>query len=485
MYTIRFIDSRFCNIRFVLSFKQFPSPHTAERIKEALVEVLQHFGIQDAIMSIAVDNAANNTKALSLLLQDTRVTFACDGQFYHSRCCAHSLHIIVKNALKLVEPVLNDVRRVVKKMKTPAQFQVYTNVLNENKAFASLLSVPRPKLDTEIRWNSTHKMLKAVCAHWDAICVYIDRVNLRAASTDRLPQFNSKNREVLFGLYGLLKNFTEWTNEVCVSDTYPTAHKIFGIDRAMGRFINEKAFKEVVTGDAAQKILEELNPDGIRQLAATEMLRPYNKYFGVLHPVFKIAHVLDCNRRLHFVKKYCSDWKEMEELFTDVYNKHYAHYPGRRSGCIAAPITDLTSDSEVHGSVSVESEELEFLQHMQSRITQNSDCVSAAAELNEYLTEATIYKGNLLDWWRSHEAQYPRLARMARHFLGVEASTMQSESAFSVSKLTVGEKRWRLTDDAMSALIQCRAYLQADSRYGLGLPRKFNWGSNTSSSNKK
>ncbi len=49
-----------------------------------------------------------------------------------------------------------------------------------------------------------------------------------------------------------------------------------------------------------------------------------------------------------------------------------------------------------------------------------------------------------LVWWRQHEQQYPRVAKLAKKYLAIPCSSAPSERVFSATKLVVGRKRYRL-----------------------------------------
>ncbi|GJY19787.1 zinc finger BED domain-containing protein RICESLEEPER 2-like protein [Tanacetum coccineum] len=57
---------------------------------------------------------------------------------------------------------------------------------------------------------------------------------------------------------------------------------------------------------------------------------------------------------------------------------------------------------------------------------------------SDFLSQMTIEEFNNLDilgWWKTRESQFPILAAMARDLLSVQASTVASESAFSIQHL--------------------------------------------------
>jgi len=70
----------------------------------------------------------------------------------------------------------------------------------------------------------------------------------------------------------------------------------------------------------------------------------------------------------------------------------------------------------------------------------------------------------VLGWWKAKESEFPILASMARDLLTVQASTVASESAFSVSGRILSIRRTRLTPPAVEMSICLKDYLDGVER---------------------
>jgi len=68
--------------------------------------------------------------------------------------------------------------------------------------------------------------------------------------------------------------------------------------------------------------------------------------------------------------------------------------------------------------------------------------------------------GDPLVWWKEHEAEFPRLARLARRFLSVMATSVPSERLFSKSGWIANKRRCSLSDEKLSLLtfISCNKH---------------------------
>lgn len=62
-------------------------------------------------------------------------------------------------------------------------------------------------------------------------------------------------------------------------------------------------------------------------------------------------------------------------------------------------------------------------------------------------------KCNALDWWKGHETHYPHLAKIARLYLGMAASSATEERVFSRGSLVQTNRRTRLGDDVLEGQV--------------------------------
>ena len=60
---------------------------------------------------------------------------------------------------------------------------------------------------------------------------------------------------------------------------------------------------------------------------------------------------------------------------------------------------------------------------------------------------------NPLEWWKNREERYPRLAKLARRFLAVIATSVPCERIFSQSGWLLNKRRTLLSDERISDLV--------------------------------
>ena len=60
---------------------------------------------------------------------------------------------------------------------------------------------------------------------------------------------------------------------------------------------------------------------------------------------------------------------------------------------------------------------------------------------------------NPLDWWRNNENQFPLIAKMAKRYLAIPATSAPSERVWSLSAFVINAKRARLDSEVVSKMM--------------------------------
>lgn len=123
----------------------FPGHHTSENIATEIRTLVEKFELKEKVNFMVTDNASNVVRAVKDILN-----------WKNFGCYAHTLNLIVDNALKLVEDDISKVKRIVAHVKK-------STVSSERLQKYQLQQGNEPKrlsqaVDT--RWNSTYYMLK-------------------------------------------------------------------------------------------------------------------------------------------------------------------------------------------------------------------------------------------------------------------------------------------------------------------------------------
>ncbi|XVF23093.1 hypothetical protein REPUB_Repub13aG0008300 [Reevesia pubescens] len=100
--TAHFIDANWKLQKRILSFSFMPPPHTGVALSEKVYGLLAEWEIESKVFSMTLDNAsANDTFVDFLKLQlNMRNAFVGNCQFFHLRCCAHILNLVVQDGTK-------------------------------------------------------------------------------------------------------------------------------------------------------------------------------------------------------------------------------------------------------------------------------------------------------------------------------------------------------------------------------------------------
>jgi len=94
-------------------------PHSGIALEAAVFDCLKQWGIDKKIFSITLDNASANDNMQEHLKKHLRVqgNLMCGGEYFHIRCCAHILNLIVQEGLKWASEALHKIRDSVKYIK--------------------------------------------------------------------------------------------------------------------------------------------------------------------------------------------------------------------------------------------------------------------------------------------------------------------------------------------------------------------------------
>jgi hypothetical protein len=86
--------------------------------------------------------------------------------------------------------------------------------------------------------------------------------------------------------------------------------------------------------------------------------------------------------------------------------------------------------------------------------------VEMGSEVERYLMiPPLISTSHVLEWWKHHSEEYPCLARIARDYLAIPATSAPAERAFSGGANLVSKKRGSLDEDTIQACLCLKSWL--------------------------
>ena len=134
--TCHFVDDNFLLHKRILNFVDIPPPHTGIVICDALKKCFVEWGIESKVWTVTVDNASYNDVALEFLQADLKPInkFPLDGKFFHVRCCAHILNILVQCGLSEIGDIIHNIRESVKYIgKSVSRLHTFSDIATQLK----------------------------------------------------------------------------------------------------------------------------------------------------------------------------------------------------------------------------------------------------------------------------------------------------------------------------------------------------------------
>ncbi|KAJ9561458.1 hypothetical protein OSB04_006618 [Centaurea solstitialis] len=109
--TGHYIDANWKLQNQIISFLHVPSPHTSEAISQALIECFMDWNIENKMSTLTLDNCSTNDAAIDKLLGTlSPSSLILKGRFFHMRCCAHIINLIVQDGFSVIENSIKKVR---------------------------------------------------------------------------------------------------------------------------------------------------------------------------------------------------------------------------------------------------------------------------------------------------------------------------------------------------------------------------------------
>ena len=152
--TAHFIDANWVLQKRVLNFCFMPPPHNGVSLFEKVYKLLSMWGIENKIFCVTLDNASSNDIFVDMLRTQlkNKKTLVCNGEFFHLRCCAHILNLVVQDGLKEIDIVVQKIRESIEYVRG---LQGRKKIFYEYVKQMDLDGKKGLRQDVPTRWNST------------------------------------------------------------------------------------------------------------------------------------------------------------------------------------------------------------------------------------------------------------------------------------------------------------------------------------------
>ncbi|XP_061371669.1 zinc finger BED domain-containing protein RICESLEEPER 2-like [Gastrolobium bilobum] len=443
--TAHFIDVNWKLNSKIIAFRHMPPPHTGFELTHKILGLLKEWGIEKKIFTITLDNASANDSMVSGLRNQLNMQklLLCDGKFFHARCSAHILNLIVQDGVKVANDALTRIRESVKYIKGTEsrmiKFKECIEQVGGEKTVTALIA------DVPTRWNSTYEMLNRALKFKRELAI----LQLSDRNYKYYPSEEEWNRLEI--LCRFLHPFCEITN-LMSGTSYPTSNlyflQVWKIQRVLIRMSNDE---DVVVSSMANKMMDKFQ----------KYWEDYSDVLSlgaILDPRIKFTTLSFCHRK---IDAYTHDDK-MENIKANVY-KLFENYVKINSSTNIDQSQDNTHSSS-QGSMELRGWDDEILDELTLH-TQHQAINTGKSELDVYLEEPPVMvidRWNSLDalqWWKDNSCRFPSLSLMARDLLSIPITTVASESAFSIGSRVLNKYRNKLLSKNVEALVCTRNWL--------------------------
>ncbi|KAL1298651.1 hypothetical protein AAHE18_18G047100 [Arachis hypogaea] len=406
--TAHFVDENWKLQSKILNFCHMSPLHTGFELSSKIFTLLTEWKIDKKIFSITLDNASSNYTCVEHLKStlDVHSSLLCGGEFFHVRCSAHILNLIVQDGMKICGDAVHKIRDSIKYLRKSESRMVKFKECFED--IEGLEYTTALCLDVPTRWNSLYAMLASAIPYKKAFEMYKVK---EAGFREYCPSSDEWRRTEK--ICDFLLPFYE-TTKLMSGTSYPTSNLYFlQVWQIQLILMNNLKNDEVLIRNMGEK-----------------MMIKFKKYWEEYSVVLVFGAVLDPRFKLN--------------TLVHCYNE----------------INPISAKDKVEH---VKSKLYKLFENLMSR-NQEAKVKSGKNQLDIYLSEATLFCNDaiidVLQWWKDNHHHFPTLSLMARDLLSISITTVASESAFSMGSHVLNKYRSRLLPDNVEVVICTRNWIR-------------------------
>ena len=385
-HTVHYIDESWKLCSHLLDTAELSSGHTGVNLASELQESLQHWNLEvSKLVAVTTDNAKNIVNAIEIL------------EWQHFGCFAHTLQLGVKKAMDVpqISKALGRAKRLVSHFHHSSKSSSILRQKQSDLHYSQLNLVQ----DVATRWNSSYYMMERILKQQQPLCAAL----LELRKTDLLPSDTEiTGMEVFVEVMRPIVEITEvigGEKRVTISAVRPLLHKL------INQHLVVKPSDAQLTKNVKKAVLTDLK-SRYNDVAVETLLNAA----CFLDPRFKSLSFLTEEQR--------ESTKAIIEIEAQkiASTTQQANEPPEKRRCQEKDLMSLLEDV-----VDVPAEDTTLYAEGEAK-----------KEILKYmLLNATT--DNPLKWWLENEKHFPLLARIARKYLCIPATSVPSERAFSVA----------------------------------------------------
>ncbi|KAF6137311.1 hypothetical protein GIB67_036348 [Kingdonia uniflora] len=425
----------------IINFRVLLHPHKGEAIANAVENCLLEWGIEK-VMTITLDNAKNNDTCAAELKKRLNkcngLLLLLGGEFFHIRCFAHIINLVVRDGINEVKGTIKRLRRSVKYVRSGPSH-------------------------VKTRWNSTYLMIDSAL-EFEKVFDRLEKHDLNykiECDVKGEGLLGDSDWRKLKALHTFLEEFYKLTKWVSGS-----------------KYVTSNTYFDELT-QAKDLLIDNLTNDDVDFCEmAMKMDAKFDKYcnFDSLNLILVVAIILDPRYKMKYVEFWYSAYvekvshlseeekygqvvgfiKKLKDLMSRLYN-HYKLEDASIRGVNAFSTQELIINSAKNASKCLKAKEL-F-----RGILKQKDNMDALNDLERYLGDGLVKNDDCLDVlgrWHEKVSTYHALAIMAREVLSIPVTSVAFECTFSTAGRILDPFRSSLTPIIVESLICSQDWLR-------------------------
>ncbi|XP_020513501.2 E3 SUMO-protein ligase ZBED1-like [Labrus bergylta] len=402
------------------------SHHTADKVTERLLEIVQNWGLTGKVTACVHNNTADALSAHAC----ARVTWD------YATCFATTLQLAVNDGLS------EDLVHVIVAAGKLVEHFIHNLVAGEALAQKQVqMCLPQ------------HKLIRSHKARWDTICDMFERLleqrwAIKAVLSDRMITNRQEARALEIGddCWQIIENFTpvlatlKWAttvisaeSEVSISNIYPITFSLTQTHLVPKENDVDQVSEFKLKVQKSLRTYMEVDSNDLASKPAliASILDPRHKHLGFLTPAGRLAAKV----KLH-------------ELVSkqDVITSTVSTKDEQQETPVTPDISRVPLPSQMR------SDTKNTMMLLLGDNYSSSYATDSEAQVDYYLRDiAPSLDINPLDWWRVNGPRFPKLATLARHYLCIPGVSLPS--LLSEAGQTFATMRTRLSPDQIDMMI--------------------------------